>query len=166
MQLCVCVKCSCLDDYMADGYCDEENNNDDCNYDGSKISLIWWMLGFSSNFSKGDCCLDAIKDDYCSDCICHATGVKHPTLVTSTSGTTWSGSTTWGSGTTGGDVTAPGGGNPGDTTPTKQDNIAPEETTKSTATTTTTTTTECDYCNSSILKTPCMLLILVLSVCA
>ena len=154
--------------------------------------------------------MDAIRDGYCSDCICHETGVRHPSLATTDSGgggitwqtstgswgtSTWGsptwGSPTWGTGSpTGGDVTVrggggttggvettaggsptvgggtkpEGGGKPGDKAPTKQDNVVPKETKKST--TTTTTTTECDDCNSSILKTPSMFLILVLSLYA
>ena len=39
--------------YIGDGWCDDENNNDDCNFDG------------------GDCCLDPINADYCTECICY-----------------------------------------------------------------------------------------------
>ena len=124
----------------------------------------------------GDCCLDVIWDTYCQECICHETGVKHPTL--STEGpigeheTTWNNGTTTGigSGTTsnvGGSPTNGGNSGPGtnqvegsstgNTSPIEQDyNVNnPEETTKS---------TKCDNCNSSNLKTPCTLLILILSI--
>ena len=33
----ISVKCSCLDDYKGDGFCDEENNNEGCNHDEGKI---------------------------------------------------------------------------------------------------------------------------------
>ena len=55
--------------------------------------------------------MDAIKDNYCSQCICHETGVRHPsmtggtTLGTPTWGSSSWGSPTWGSGTTGGNGT-------------------------------------------------------------
>ena len=39
--------------WIGDGYCDDENNNDDCNFDG------------------GDCCLDEIIADYCTECVCY-----------------------------------------------------------------------------------------------
>ena len=38
--------------YIGDGYCDDDNNNDVCNYDG------------------GDCCLDHVLTDWCTICIC------------------------------------------------------------------------------------------------
>ena len=37
LQISVSVKCSCLDNYIGDGYCDDENNNDGCNYDEGKM---------------------------------------------------------------------------------------------------------------------------------
>lgn len=40
--------------YKGDGYCDDINNNADCEFDG------------------GDCCLDPVKTTYCTECICHA----------------------------------------------------------------------------------------------
>ena len=39
--------------WIGDGYCDDENNNDGCNFDG------------------GDCCLDEIIADYCTECVCY-----------------------------------------------------------------------------------------------
>ena len=39
--------------YVGDGYCDDENNNLKCNYDG------------------GDCCLDQVLTDYCTICTCY-----------------------------------------------------------------------------------------------
>ena len=43
-------------DWIGDDYCDDETNNEKCDYDG------------------GDCCLEEILADYCSDCTCHETG--------------------------------------------------------------------------------------------
>ena len=39
------------------GYCNDETNNADCNYDG------------------GDCCLSSPNTDLCSECVCSTTGV-------------------------------------------------------------------------------------------
>ena len=39
---------------VGDGYCDDNSNNADCEFDG------------------GDCCLDTVITDYCTECICHA----------------------------------------------------------------------------------------------
>ena len=38
---------------VGDGFCHDENNNVDCNYDG------------------GDCCLSYVNTDQCSECICY-----------------------------------------------------------------------------------------------
>ena len=38
--------------YIADGYCDDKNNVEECQWDG------------------GDCCLDTVLTDYCEDCAC------------------------------------------------------------------------------------------------
>ena len=38
---------------IGDGYCDDETNNFDCNFDG------------------GDCCTVCVNTDYCLDCVCH-----------------------------------------------------------------------------------------------
>ena len=46
--------------WVGDGYCDDHTNSELCLYDG------------------GDCCLYAITDDYCTDCICHQDGTRHP----------------------------------------------------------------------------------------
>ena len=37
-----------------DGYCDDSNNNADCDFDG------------------GDCCLNLIINQFCSECWCYA----------------------------------------------------------------------------------------------
>ena len=39
--------------YIEDLYCDDENNNEECNFDG------------------GDCCLDNINANYCTECLCY-----------------------------------------------------------------------------------------------
>ena len=39
--------------WIADGYCDDENNNGECYYDG------------------GDCCGPNVDSLYCTECICH-----------------------------------------------------------------------------------------------
>ena len=41
-----------LHNYIADGYCDDQNNVEECQWDG------------------GDCCLDTVLTDYCDDCAC------------------------------------------------------------------------------------------------
>ena len=38
--------------WIQDGFCDDENNNRECNFDG------------------GDCCLEEVLQDYCSICAC------------------------------------------------------------------------------------------------
>ena len=38
--------------WIGDGMCDDMNNNDPCLFDG------------------GDCCLEVVVTDYCSDCLC------------------------------------------------------------------------------------------------
>ena len=43
---------SCNSGWIADGYCDDVNNNMDCNYDG------------------GDCCGPNVNTQYCDDCQC------------------------------------------------------------------------------------------------
>ena len=39
-------------DWVGDGICDDENNKQDCNYDG------------------GDCCGSSVNTDYCYECQC------------------------------------------------------------------------------------------------
>ena len=38
--------------WIGDGYCDDENNFHECNYDG------------------GDCCGDSVNITYCNECLC------------------------------------------------------------------------------------------------
>ena len=42
--------------WVGDGYCDDVTNNVECNYDG------------------GDCCLDPVNTQYCSECQCISDG--------------------------------------------------------------------------------------------
>ena len=62
-------------EYIGDGYCDDMNNVEDCQYDG------------------GDCCGPDIYTDYCVECICYESSI-------SSSGTTPTPFTTSGSGAT------------------------------------------------------------------
>ena len=39
-------------DYQGDGYCDDSNNNADCDFDG------------------GDCCQNLVYNQFCSECWC------------------------------------------------------------------------------------------------
>ena len=43
---------TCIEDWIGDDYCDDINNNIDCNFDG------------------GDCCGANVNTDYCSECLC------------------------------------------------------------------------------------------------
>ena len=42
-----------IPDWIGDGYCDDETNNDGCNFDG------------------GDCCGSNVNTEYCTECQCH-----------------------------------------------------------------------------------------------
>ena len=44
---------SCNQGWIGDAYCDDINNNLDCNFDG------------------GDCCGSNVNTEYCTECICH-----------------------------------------------------------------------------------------------
>ena len=61
-------------DYIGDGYCDDDNNIEGCQFDG------------------GDCCGEDVFTDYCWQCICYENSF-------SSSGTTVTFVTTSGSGT-------------------------------------------------------------------
>ena len=39
--------------YIGDGWCDDENNNESCGFDG------------------GDCCGPNVNTQYCTECICY-----------------------------------------------------------------------------------------------
>ena len=49
-------------DWVGDGYCDDQTNINECNYDG------------------GDCCLNVVNMDFCSLCLCYenATSIDLP----------------------------------------------------------------------------------------
>ena len=58
-----CVECTCYsqqfhcdgpEEFISDGYCNDETNNADCNYDG------------------GDCCGGCANIDHCLNCVCYA----------------------------------------------------------------------------------------------
>ena len=51
-------------DYIGDGFCDDGNNNADCEYDG------------------GDCCGLDINTDYCDECNCFELGGNHSSYGT------------------------------------------------------------------------------------
>ena len=59
MKVDYCYECKCYENCAAafeligDGYCDDETNTLNCNFDG------------------GDCCTVCVNTDYCLDCICH-----------------------------------------------------------------------------------------------
>ena len=59
---------------MGDGYCDDVNNNLECNYDG------------------GDCCGSNVNVQYCTECQCLDVGGGGGEGTTTSSGTTNSGS--------------------------------------------------------------------------
>ena len=47
-----CVKCEAPLSYIGDKECDDITNNAECNFDG------------------GDCCMDVVSTEYCTECIC------------------------------------------------------------------------------------------------
>ena len=49
--------------WVGDGYCDDVTNNMECNYDG------------------GDCCLDPVNTNYCSECQCLDGGTTYETTI-------------------------------------------------------------------------------------
>ena len=56
-------------DWIGDGYCDDDTNNEECDYDGD------------------DCCGESIFADYCSQCTCHRNGTKSILMYTITTTT-------------------------------------------------------------------------------
>ena len=86
---------------MNDGYCDDNSNTFECNYDrgdccGSNVNteycnecVCFWDIGCATptlkgngvcndesnnancNFDGGDCCGECINTDLCSECVCH-----------------------------------------------------------------------------------------------
>ena len=62
IQVSISVSPPCNLPWLQDGYCDDENNNIDCDYDG------------------GDCCGPNTNTQYCSVCQC----LENVTITTST----------------------------------------------------------------------------------
>ena len=65
--------------WSGDGFCDDDTNIIECNYDG------------------GDCCLPEVITEYCSECKCHldnGTTGSSPLTTTTTNSTTMTSSTT------------------------------------------------------------------------
>ena len=52
LQISVYVKGSCLGDFMGDGFCDDENNNEGCSHDEGKIILNLGEMGKSKTASS------------------------------------------------------------------------------------------------------------------
>ena len=50
------------EEWTTDEFCDDETNTEVCNWDG------------------GACCLDAINDSFCVECICNTDGLRHPSV--------------------------------------------------------------------------------------
>ena len=46
-------------DYQGDGYCDDSNNNADCDFD------------------DGDCCLNPVITQFCNECWCYADNTSY-----------------------------------------------------------------------------------------
>ena len=46
-------------DYQGDGYCDDSNNNADCDFD------------------DGDCCLNPVNTQFCNECWCYADNTSY-----------------------------------------------------------------------------------------
>merc|ERR1711962_1186808 len=61
---------SCIDQWIEDNYCDDENNNEECQFDG------------------GDCCGDNVNTQYCSECACRTEGPIEGTTEEPTEGST------------------------------------------------------------------------------
>ena len=60
------VFCTANQNFIGDGYCDDQTNNEECGYDG------------------GDCCMadGAINLEYCNDCLCLEGGGSNNTATT------------------------------------------------------------------------------------
>ena len=55
---CILFFKGCNSEWIGDGNCDDENNKEQCNYDG------------------GDCCGENVNKQFCSECICLEETVK------------------------------------------------------------------------------------------
>ena len=62
----------CNTGWIGDGYCDDIDNNVECNFDG------------------GDCCGPNVNTNYCTECLCLNENVTTTNPTGSTSTTTWS----------------------------------------------------------------------------
>ena len=89
----------CIDEWIGDDICDDENNNNECQFDGgdccgANVDTTWctacecleggcqfpsWFAdGYCDDenntpdcdFDGGDCCLPNVDTTYCSDCLC------------------------------------------------------------------------------------------------
>ena len=77
----------CNQGWIGNDYCDDINNNVDCNYDGGDCynggTTIFcnqdWIGDeycddinniFDCNFDGGDCCGNNVNTDFCTDCLC------------------------------------------------------------------------------------------------
>ena len=70
---------------IGDGYCNDETNNADCNYDGGDCCPTPDLVANgicndetnngTCSFDGGDCCLSSPITDHCSECACSTTGV-------------------------------------------------------------------------------------------
>ena len=91
MTICICQldgirhpDYPCNDNSMADGYCEDENNIEMCEFDGGKMMLYFLtnpknlLIKYYFIPNLGDCCLPMIISDYCVNCTCYETGMRHP----------------------------------------------------------------------------------------
>ena len=59
MNIDYCTECECkecLENYIGDNFCDDNNNNAKCGFDG------------------GDCCGSSVDTTYCTECMCKECG--------------------------------------------------------------------------------------------
>ena len=86
-----CIECTCLKEetcaagvhpWVGDGFCNDETNIAECNYDGGdccpnpnimRNDFCHIRYG-ACNYGEGTCCT-TVNMDYCSDCICHGSGI-------------------------------------------------------------------------------------------
>ena len=59
MQLFFCTSGCSKPNYKGDGICDDENNNEGCDFDG------------------GDCCIPNVNKDFCTECKCLEEGMEY-----------------------------------------------------------------------------------------
>ena len=70
---------------VGDGYCDNQNNNEDCKHDGGDCCPTSGLVANgicndetnngTCSFDGGDCCISSPITDHCSECGCSTTGV-------------------------------------------------------------------------------------------